>query len=440
MTDYENQDSDHQPQHTGALTTAPQRAGQISRQDFAGTSLAITSAATEALVASARADTEARWIMAMRNPRNLEDVRVLVMQECKRPGFAEVATYARPVGREKDPDTGEWKESFAEGLSIRFAEVAMRCAGNMQCRARVTYDDAHVRMMTVTAVDYETNATWDIDITVKKTVERRKLKQGQKSLGERANSYGDRVYIVEATDDDVRVKAAAEVSKAARTAILRLIPGHIQDEAFALCKRVSSDKQSKDPAEAKRKMIDAFAEQGIRPTAIEQWLGHSIDTGTRNEFLELSRIIAGVREREVVWHDVLEERLADRAAAKPKTSTTTASAAAAQQPQPDRTPQSSQPAEPPAQTQPTEPARQGQAGPASPGTGKAASTGKGTSALRGALAKNKPEAPVEVPPGTPPPKPGHEDRHCAGCDAIIEVPIETPTGALCYACNAAKSD
>jgi hypothetical protein len=440
---------DEQP--AGALTTQPHRAGQMARQDFSGSSLSMTSSSTEALVASARADTEARWIMAMRNPRDMDVVRQSIIAECKRPGFAEVATYSRPVGKEQN-DAGEWVDSFADGLSIRFAEVAMRCMGNMQCKAKTVYDDAKIRMITVTAVDYETNATWDIDLTIPKTVERRKLKRGQRPIGERLNSYGDRVFIVEANDQQVHTVCAAEISKAARTAILRLVPGHLQDEAFDLCRKTAANREAKDPNAAKNRMIDAFAECGIKVPAIVEWLGHDIDSGTREEYMELSKIISAVRERELIWAEVLAERIASRGAkqpAKPAPPTTAAQAS------PAPAPRQSEPSVPPA-----EPQREARPAPA-----PRQSTGKGTAALKGALTKPapapKPEPPVtiprpadddedpeaepgwmgrpEVPPGTPPPPPGFEDRKCASttCNATVEVEIGTPPGVRCYACSQA---
>lgn len=414
----------------GALTTGNVRSNQTVRQGFSESSLAMGNAQTDALVAASRAQTEARWIMAMRHPRNLHDVRNLILGECKRPGFADVATYSRPVGKEQN-DKGEWVDVFADGLSIRFAEVAMRCMGNMQCKATVLYDDDRARMITVFAVDYETNATWDIDITVPKTVERKKLKRGQKPIGERVNSYGDRVYIVVASDQEVATKAAAEISKASRTAILRLVPGEIQDEAFDLCRQIAADKQAKDPKATLKRMLDAFAELGVRPSEIEQWLGHRIETGSREEFLLLSRIISSIRENELTWPDALAERLAELAEA---TKRSTAPAAPAAAPPAD-----------PASTGATTPARSAPAAPA-PSGGGSSSSGKGTEALkaavrRGAPAATAPRAPaVDLPPGTPPPAAGQEYRGCSKCGVVIEVPIADPPGGKCYACSAGERD
>lgn len=475
MTDQEHEQTDDDAPLSGALTTAQQqpRQNQVVRQDFSGTSIAMGNAATEALVASARAMTEARWIMAMRNLRNMYDVRSGILEECKRPGFAEVATYARPVGREKDDKTGEWRDVYAEGLSIRFAEVAMRRMGNMQCKATTVFDDARCRVITVFAVDYETNATWEMDLTIPKTVERKNLKKGQQALGERRNSRGDRVFIVEATDAEVKLTAAAEISKAARTCILRLVPGEIQDEAFEACKKIQSDKSAKDPKAGVKRMLDAFADLGVRPSEIEQWLGHTIESGNRDEFMQLSKISSGIREGELVWPDVLAARIADlaeRAKNKAPASPAAPAAVTAASPTPEAKPEPSKPAAAPP---PPPPAAQPAAAAAATATpvaapagngGAKASAGKGTAALKGALRQTAPavapaapakptedpreaepgwmsgKPPLEIPPGTPPPEEGQEYRGCVKCNALLEVPIAEPPGTKCYACTAAERD
>src|ERR1051325_3623418 len=100
-------------------TTEP-KTNQLMRREFAGIALASEGPATQALVAKATADIQARWVMALRRPRNLDDVRQDIIKECKRPGFAKVAIYSVPRAGTQ-----------IKGLSIRFAEVAMRCMGNL---------------------------------------------------------------------------------------------------------------------------------------------------------------------------------------------------------------------------------------------------------------------------------------------------------------------
>ena len=36
---------------------------------------------------------------------------------------AESCIYSRPVGKEKNPQTGKWEMVFAEGLSVRLSEI-----------------------------------------------------------------------------------------------------------------------------------------------------------------------------------------------------------------------------------------------------------------------------------------------------------------------------
>jgi hypothetical protein len=427
MTDDEQYDTD---EPAGALTT--QRGNnQIARQDFQGGSLATVNGAIEAMVAKSRAEVEAACIMAKRWPRNPDQVRQDLIAECKRPGFAAVAIYSLPRGEKK-----------IEGLSIRFAEVAMRCSGNMSASSETIYDDPAVRCIRVKVVDYERNSMWQTDITINKTVERRQLKRGQKPLGERINSYGDRVFIVEATDDDVRTKQNAEISKASRTGILRIIPGHLQDEARRLCKATVSKADAADPAAARDKLFDAFGSIGVKPAALEQWLGHSTDTISPAELDDLRGLFAAIRDGETTWADALKEVAAEgevKPAAKPATNggAPPAPAAAPQGPPPGVPPVPAEPAKP---REPTPPADL-------PRTGPRTSSGKGTAALKGALtSKPAPAAPppvqqampmADLPPGTPPPSEGNEYRTCAGCSDTIEVPKTDMAGALCDACSSA---
>ncbi len=404
---------------TGALTTA-QRGNQVARQDFGGQSLATTSGATEALVAKARASVEACVIAAKRWPRNMLDSRQRILEDCRRPDFAKVAMYARPVG-------GGAK---AEGLSIRFAEAALRAMGNMSSTSETIYDDAAVRIVRVQVVDYETNAQWSKDLSIPKTVERKQLKRGQRPLAERVNSGGERVFIVEASDDDLATKEAALISKASRTCILRLIPGDIQDEAKRMIREVASKADAKDPLGARNRMLDSFSMIGVKPSQIEAWLGHEIDTISPDEGAELRELHAAIKERETSWSEALAQRIADREDAKPK-----APPAPVVAPAPQAAPQ---PAQEPRPERPPPVSR--------------TSSGKGTSAVKGALVKPAPapqstldDALVEpnwmrnpeLPPGTPPPAEGDEYRSCAGCQSVIEVLKTEPPGAQCEVCRQA---
>jgi hypothetical protein len=388
---------------------------------FDGVAMLGENAATQAMVAKETASIQARWIMAMKNPRSQDNVRQLMIKECKRPGFADVAIYRMPRGN-----------TTIKGLSIRFAEVAMRCMGNMNCEAQTLFDSPEERVIKVTATDYETNATWTRDITVKKTVERRKLSAGQRALRQRTNSFGDLLYIVEADDGDFRTKEAAEISKASRTAILRLIPGHVQDECFDIMEEIVTKKIASDPDGFKNQVLDAFAAMNVMPLELEKYLGHGLDTASPAEIADLQMVWKAINGGHGVWVDILDSKLTER--------TSRAAARAATPTKPGVAPQ---PAKGPAPA-PT-PAAAATAKPAQ--TATATTTGKGTQSAKDKIKSEQkqttmPPASATPPPAESKPEPASdipdeptEERQCADCGTNILVPVGYPLGAKCEGCT-----
>lgn len=266
------------------------------REGFGERSIARTAETqSAAMQAQAEASVRARFVMAMQRPRSWDDVRVRLLQECARPGFAEVARYRKPIGQ------------GVEGPSIRFAEACARYAGNLGVETATTYEDATKRIIHVTACDYETNASFSADVTVAKVVERKNAK-GRSVAGQRTNSFGDVVYLVEATEDELLNVTNALVSKATRTLILRLIPGDIVEEAQDACMRTLSDRAAKDPSGERKKLCDAFASLGVMPADLARYLGHSLDALQPAELVELRKVFGTIRDGETTWREILATR------------------------------------------------------------------------------------------------------------------------------------
>jgi hypothetical protein len=269
--------------------------------------------ASTALAAAAKASVEARFLLALRNPRDIEDVRVRLLKDCKRPRFAEAARYRKPKGKKKDPvtgrvlrdDNGEPIPEFLEGPSARFAEDALRHLGNLQVEAPVIYDDDSQRILRVVATDLETNATTSGDVNVTKTVERRNLKKGQKPLRTRTNSYGDLVYVVAATDDEIADKANAAVSKMRRNLILQLLPADILEECMDQCIATQKQEHAEDPDAARRRMLDAFAQLGVKPSELAQYIGHDTAALNPGELADLRAVFHAIKDGETTWRDVM---------------------------------------------------------------------------------------------------------------------------------------
>jgi hypothetical protein len=280
----------------------------IVRQNFGGDELVVQGeTASTAIAAAAKASIEARYILALKRPRDWDVVRQKLLKECARPGFAEAAIYKKPVGSKKNDETGEWEKTFVEGLSVRFAEAAIRNVSNFYSSATSIYDDGDKSIVRITVMDLESNATIEQDVSVSKTVERKSLKKGQRPLGERINSYGDPVFIVSATDDEVLNKTNALISKALRNGVLRLLPGDIQDDCEEACRATAAKRDKEDPEGAKKRLFDGFATLGIMPDALKEYLGHS-NALRPAELADLRLIYSAIRDGETTWAAIVDAK------------------------------------------------------------------------------------------------------------------------------------
>lgn len=258
-----------------------------------------------ALAEQAKAAVQARWIMAMQRPRDLMLSRQRLLDDCARPVFAQKAIYKKPVGE------------GVEGPSIRLAEAAARAMGNIYCEVSAIYDDAQKRIVRVSATDLEANITYPMDVTIAKTIERSKALPGRKILATRKNSKGYDVFIIEATDEEILDKERATASKAMRTCLLRLIPGDLLEEAVERCYATRRGEIAKDPATARKKMVDAFAALGINASQLADYLGHPVDTTTPDEIDAVRSLYSALEDKETTWGEVMEERRAQRGGAAP---------------------------------------------------------------------------------------------------------------------------
>ena len=87
--------------------------------------------------------------------------------------------------------------------------------GNLDNQTSIIFEDNSQRVFSVCVTDLETNYSASLMVNVAKTVER-KDKRGRVVIDERQNKYGDTVYVVEATDDELLIKQNSLISKAKR--------------------------------------------------------------------------------------------------------------------------------------------------------------------------------------------------------------------------------
>jgi hypothetical protein len=255
--------------------------------------------ASSAVAAQAKAMVEARYVMALQRPRIWEQVRQNLLEECKRPSFAnnKSTLYSKPIGG-----------GTVKGLGIRFVEVALRCMTNVMIETTMIFEDEVKEIHRVSMTDLESNITYPLDIRVSKTVERSKPMDDGSYISVRKNSWGKDTYTVPANDDDLLNKRGAQVSKAIRTLGLRIIPGDLRDDAEEAIIRIRNDQAAKDPGAERKKIADAFANIGVKAADLIKYLGHGLDTCSPAELVDLRGIWGAISDGEATWKTVMENR------------------------------------------------------------------------------------------------------------------------------------
>lgn len=256
--------------------------------------------ASTAVAARARASIEAAFVMALQRPRDWDQVRQAFLKECQRPTVAEVAFYEKPIGGNKK----------AVGASIRLAEIAKRCMGNLDFEVVAVYEDNEKRIIRATLIDLETNSRDSRDFTINKTVERRQVREGGEFISSRKNSSGQTVYLVPATEDDLFTKESAIVSKAKRQMIWGAFPGDLREEGEDAAKKVAHDRTAKDPDAERRRILDGLAALNIPATEIPKYLGHDLAIATTAEIEELRRVWTALKTGEATWPEILDAKRA----------------------------------------------------------------------------------------------------------------------------------
>jgi hypothetical protein len=254
--------------------------------------------AVSAMAAKSKALVEAKFVIAMHRPRNIMEARAKILDACRRPYFAHTALYAKPVGGQK-----------MIGPSIRFAETAIQCMTNIDVSTTTIFEDEQQRTINIAVTDLESNLSYGKDVTIAKTVERKNLKAGQQPISSRLNSYGEMVYLIPATDDEIQNKISAQESKVIRNCGLRLIPQDIIEEATELIHQTrEAGAKAEDPAAATKKICDAFQKLNISPVELEKYLTHSLATVSPAELEDLRDIYTTIKDGEASWSSYVNKQ------------------------------------------------------------------------------------------------------------------------------------
>jgi hypothetical protein len=260
----------------------------------------------QAIVTREQEEIRAMMTVAKNFPRDEELSRKKLLAACKRPAFADEATYNFPRGKTE-----------ITGPSVQLAREAARVWGNVRYGLRIvedTADQVHVRGY---AHDLETNAMGE--------AEDKFAKRQQRTF----NQDGERITKWIRVDDerDLRELINRRGAICVRNAILQLMPPDLIEECTAIAletqirteKGESSDKKKATPAETRAQLVAAFAEYGIQRANIDAFLGHPLDASTAEDHTRLRGIYKSIRDGNTKPTDHFK----DLAAEGPKLASTT---------------------------------------------------------------------------------------------------------------------
>jgi hypothetical protein len=299
------------------MTPAIRKTNEVARQEFGSSEIqSRAETAVAAVAARQQAEINAMFIMAERHPRVWMAVRSRLLDHCRRPGFAEIARYKKPTGKKKID--GRWVDTFAEGLSARFAEIARSEMGNVRSIAEAIYEDDLIRIVRTSVSDLEHNTHDYRDVVIAKAVEKRGTfdkatkewtpPEGRDIISQRVNSYGDPVWLVKATDDEVQIRQNSLISKAQRDESLRQIPKDIRDDCEAQILATLNDPKAVDPKAALKKICDAFAGLSRDVTDLEKYLGTKLEKASPSQIDELRGLFVAIRDGEITFDEAIERK------------------------------------------------------------------------------------------------------------------------------------
>jgi hypothetical protein len=301
----------------------PQQQGVIAREEFGANEVARRNeTAMAAVTARETAIVQAEYIYAERHPRVWAQVEVDMLSHCSRPRFAEIARYAKPIGREKV--NGEWVEKKAEGFSARFAETLAQEMGNIKPVSAVTYEDDLIRVVRIGVTDLQKNIPRSREVTFAKAVEKRGKKrgnswdppEGREIISQRTNSYGEPTFLCKATEDEMRSKVNSEESKTQRDFVLKLCPRDILESCLDKVLEVKDQIRQgyvKDPQAAMKKVVSRFAELGIQPSDLEAYIGRSAKHFTAGDIEDLIDLGTAIRDNQTTFQQAMRDKYAEPA-------------------------------------------------------------------------------------------------------------------------------
>lgn len=231
-------------------------------QSSGGPSTALAEAGAQREIA----EVQAAMVIAKRFPRDPITAMDRILQACTRPTLAEGALYSYSRGG-----------SEIAGPSIRLAEVAAQCWGNVQFGIRELEQREGESTVEAFAWDLETNTR---QTKVFQVAHKRHTRRGSYKL-----------------DDprDVYELVANQGARRLRACILGVIPGDVIEAAVSQCETTLRASADTSP-DATKKLVAAFEKIGVSKAQIEKRIQCRITAIRPAQVVQLRKVYASIKD------------------------------------------------------------------------------------------------------------------------------------------------
>jgi hypothetical protein len=195
------------------------------------------------------------------------------------------------------------------GLSIRAAEQVQYRMGHLHSEGSMTQMGQDV-LVAVSLTDLVTNTTVSSTQAVSGTVERKYQMDDRVLQGVRKNSKGEQLYIYPATAQEMIRDCQKAQSVLLRNCIMRVTPPHVRKSIFETIKMANAQmfKTSKPQAIADIVAMGGKLRPSVNARQMNEYLGHSMEDMTSEEYVELKAIFKAIDEGAVTWKEIYEQK------------------------------------------------------------------------------------------------------------------------------------
>lgn len=213
------------------------------------------------------AEAQGKLVIAKRFPRDEFQAYEKLMKACSRMSLAEKAIYSYPRSG-----------NTISGPSIRLAEEAARCWGNVDFGIKELSQKKGESEMMAYCWDMETNVMSSQQFVVSHV---RDTKNGEQKLN---------------TQRDIYENNANMAGRRLRARILAILPPDLIEAAVQVCRKTLAG-NSQEPLEDRiKKMVTTFEKISVRREMLEKRMGHDISKMTKDELVEHISIYNSIRD------------------------------------------------------------------------------------------------------------------------------------------------